>query len=58
MLTNAGIVDEYAEKMVKFAGIVRDGYEEHLISQPIGLVNFFFVVYQDWNDARRLCDRY
>ena len=36
MLTNAGIVDEYAEKMVKFAGIVRDGYEEHLISQPIG----------------------
>ncbi|MCZ5698074.1 hypothetical protein O5408_25515, partial [Escherichia coli] len=30
------IVDEYAEKMVKFAGIVRDGYEEHLISQPIG----------------------
>lgn len=36
MLINAGIVDEYAEKMVKFAGIVRDGYEEHNISQPIG----------------------
>ncbi len=36
MLINAGIVGEYAEKMVKFAGIVRDGYEEHLISQPIG----------------------
>ena len=36
MLINAGIVDEYAEKMVKFAGIIRDGYEEHLISQPIG----------------------
>ncbi|CAI6214255.1 hypothetical protein DJICPGNB_25850 [Escherichia coli] len=25
MLINAGIVDEYAEKMVKFAGIVRIG---------------------------------
>lgn len=36
MLINAGIVDEYAEKMVKFADIVRKGYEEHLISQPIG----------------------
>ncbi|HAX2344565.1 TPA: AAA domain-containing protein [Escherichia coli] len=36
MLINAGIVDEYAEKMVKFADIVREGYEEHLISQPIG----------------------
>lgn len=36
MLVKAGIVDEYAEKMVKFANIVREGYEEHLISQPIG----------------------
>ncbi|MDV5570629.1 hypothetical protein QM058_27690 [Klebsiella pneumoniae] len=36
MLVEAGIIREYAEKMVKFANLVRDGYEQHLISQPIG----------------------
>ncbi|EDX6252107.1 AAA domain-containing protein [Salmonella enterica subsp. diarizonae] len=36
MLVEAGIILEYAEKLVKFANLVRDGYEQHLISQPIG----------------------
>lgn len=36
MLVEAGIIREYAEKMVKFANLVRDGCEQHLISQPIG----------------------
>ncbi|EPW5861890.1 AAA family ATPase, partial [Salmonella enterica subsp. enterica serovar Cerro] len=36
MLAEAGVIREYAEKMVKFANLVREGYEQHLISQPIG----------------------
>ncbi|EJQ2916990.1 porphyrin biosynthesis protein, partial [Cronobacter sakazakii] len=36
MLVQAGIIREYAEKIVKFANLVREGYEQHLISQPIG----------------------
>ncbi|UMX71203.1 hypothetical protein MJ585_28085 [Klebsiella pneumoniae] len=35
MLVEAGIIREYAEKWLP-ANLVRDGYEQHLISQPIG----------------------
>lgn len=44
MLINVGIVDEYVEKMVKFVGIVCDGYEEYFISQLIGFCEFLLLV--------------
>lgn len=36
MLVEFGINDEYAKKLVKFAKLIREGYDTHVISQPIG----------------------
>lgn len=36
MMLAAGLNDEYAKNMVRFAWMIRDAFESHTISQPIG----------------------
>lgn len=36
MLVKAGATDDFAQKLVRFATLIREGYETSVISQPIG----------------------
>jgi cobaltochelatase CobS len=36
MLIKAGATDEIAKKLVRFAQLIREGYETSVIAQPIG----------------------